>query len=302
MLRRIALTLGVLVLVAVTMASAQVEINGIVGSVDPLTRTIHLTDGRAVQLSPGAVLIADGQPRTLEYVRPGMSLVMVQAPGQATTIITVTRQVQPAPTLLPQPLMVLPEPTYFVASPSAPPVDVTGTIARVEPLTRTFTFADGRVVRLGPQSVVWQQAPPANQLVPGMHVFVRDATPVGFLSSGVAPTPPAGQWMMGTISRVDPASRQIVLTDGTIVHVGPSSTLRTGSEHVAITTLRPGSQIVLFRPATVGQVQATQAGAVTTAVPSGADRYAGSALPYQSYAATRIEATDIYIVWSPQAR
>jgi len=78
------------------------------------------------------------------------------------------------------------------------------------------------------------------------------------------------------------------------VYVGPNAMLRSGAGRLAITQLRPGDEIL---------VQVTNPTVVTTTpVPPTADRYAGSALPYQSYAVTRIEATDVIVMWSPQAR
>ena len=99
----------------------------------------------------------------------------------------------------------------------------------------------------------------------------------------------SSQYVMGTVSRVEPAAQQVVLSNGAIVHVGPSATLRSGGAGVAISQLRPGDEIVVQvrNPARV-------------AAPAPAERYAGSALPYQGYADTRIEAADVQIMWSAQ--
>jgi len=141
---------------------------------------------------------------------------------------------------------------------------------------------------------VWQQAPAIGTLLPGAQVFVRDAVPVGYLPSGAAAPAPAGQYVMGTIARVETVRQEVVLNNGTVVYVGPNAMLRSGAGRLAITQLRPGDEIL---------VQVTNPTVVTTApVPPTADRYVGSALPYQSYAVTRIEATDVIVMWSPQAR
>ncbi len=127
---------------------------------------------------------------------------------------------------------------------------------------------------------------------------MRDAVPVGYLPSGAAAPAPAGQYVMGTITRVETVRQEVVLNNGTVVYVGPNAMLRSGAGRLAITQLRPGDEILVqvtnpVAPATV----------VTTApVPAAADRYAGGALPYQGYAVTRIEAADVIVVWSPQAR
>ena len=286
MIRRIAPMLCALVLMTVTAAWAQTEVRGVVKYVDPATRTIYFTDGRAVQLQPGSTLTVDGRPAVIESLRPGTNFVLLP-PGTTTTTVTTVTQPAPPP----------PPPAPVVSLPAPSPVSVTGTIARTDPLNQTITFQDGRIVRVGPGTMVWQQAPAISTLLPGAQVFVRDATPAGYLPSGAA-MPAAGQYVMGTVSRVEPASHQVVLTDGSVVQFAPTTTVRSNNRPVTITQLRPGDEILIqVRPA------AAPATVVTTApVPVAADRYTGSALPYQSYAVTRIEASDVVVMWSPQAR
>ncbi len=289
MFHRIApmLCAALLVFVA-TSAWAQNEIRGVVSSIDPATRTVYFTDGRIVQLKAGSTLLINGQPVMLESVRPGTTLVMLQPGTTATTVTTVTQQTQVAP-----------------PPPVASPVNVTGTIARVDPMTQTLTFQDGRMVKVTGQTMVWQQTPAVSSLQPGTQVFVSNAMPVGYLPTGPVSTAPSNQWVMGTVSRVEPSTQQIVLSDGTVIHVGPNTGVRLGNERVGFTRLRPGDEIVIqTRPVVVSQAPTYVApGAVTvTTGPSTGERYVGSALPYQSYADSRIEATDVQIMWSPQAR
>jgi hypothetical protein len=153
---------------------------------------------------------------------------------------------------------------------------------------------------------VWQQAPAISSILPGAQVFVRDALPVGYVPSGSASAYPPGQYMMGTVSRVDPATNQIILSNGAVVYVSPTATLRSGGQRVAITNLRPGDEILIQvrNPVTVAApVPAPTNLTIHTApVPSTADRYVGSALPYQGYADSRIETSDVQIMWSPQSR
>jgi hypothetical protein len=196
-----------------------------------------------------------------------------------TTVTTVT-----------QPLNVAPPPPAVVSVPAPSPVSVTGTIARTDPMNQIITFQDGRIVRVAPNTVVWQQAPAIGTLQPGAQVFVRDAVPVGYLPSGAAAPALAGQYVMGTITRVETVRQEVVLNNGTVVYVGPNAMLRSGAGRLAITQLRPGDEIL---------IQVTNPAAP---VPAAADRYAGGALPYQSYAVTRIEAADVTVMWSPQAR
>jgi hypothetical protein len=301
MLHRIAPILCAAVLVLAAGAWAQSEMRGVVSHVDPVTRTVYFTDGRIVQLKPGSILTINGQPVLLEAVRPGTTIVMLPPGASTTTVTTVTQQ----PAIAPSPPAAAALPA---ASPTPPPVNVTGTIARTDPLNQTITFQDGRIVKVGPQTMVWQQAPAISTLLPGAQVFVRDAMPVGYLPSGATTAAPAGQYMMGTVSRVDPAMQQIVLSNGAVVHVAPTASLRSGSERVSITQLRPGDEILVQvrNPAMVAAAPvtvqpSTSVSVTTTPVPSSSDRYVGSALPYQGYADTRIEAADVQVMWSPQA-
>ena len=191
MIRRIAVTLGLGALLVATVAWTQMEIRGVVSYVDPATRTVHFTDGRIVQIQPGATLTINGQPVVLEAVRPGATAVLLP-PGTSTTTVTTVTPTAPVPThvLVPPPPPLADAPP--VAAPShavtigSPPVNVTGIIARTDPLNQTITFQDGRIVRIGPNTVVWQQSPAISTLHPGAQVFVRDAMPVGYLPTGAA--------------------------------------------------------------------------------------------------------------------
>jgi hypothetical protein len=287
MCKRLAVMLCAVLLIGVTSAWAE-EIRGVVSYVDPATRTIHFTDGRVVQLKPGSTLTINGQPAVLESLRPGSSFVLMSPGPTTTTVTTVTQPVAPPPAV--------------VSPPTPSPVSVTGTIARTDPLNQTITFQDGRIVQIAPTTMVWQQAPAISTLLPGAQVFVRDAMPVGYLPSGAAAPAPVGRYVMGTVLRVDPAAQQVMLTNGSVVRVVPTTTVRAGNNNaVTITQLHPGDEILVQvrQPATVAGPASV---VTTTPVPAAADRYAGSALPYQGYADTRIEASDVLVLWSPQAR
>ena len=300
MVSRIAPIVCAALLVVATSAWAQSEIRGVVRQVDPTTRTVYFTDGRIVQLKPGSTLLINGQPVLLESVRPGTTIVMMPPGTTTTTVTTVTQQTQVAP---PMPMAA---PVAAMPLPAPSPVNVTGTVARTDPLTQTITFQDGRIVRVAPNTMVWQQAPAISSILPGAQVFVRDALPLGYMPSGAASAYPPGHYMMGTVSRVDPASNQIVLSNGAVVYVSPTATLRSGGQRVAITNLRPGDEILIQvrhpMPVAISAPAPSNVTVYSSPVPSTADRYVGSALPYQSYADSRIEASDVQIMWSPQSR
>jgi hypothetical protein len=295
MIRRIAVISGLGALLLATVAWTQMEIRGVVSYVDPATRTVHFTDGRVIQLQPGATLTINGQPVVLESVRPGATAVLLAPPGSTTTVTTVTQQ----PLLVPPPPPLPAAPPTVVLPPSPSPVTATGTIARIDPVNQTIMFQDGRILRLTPNTTVWQQS--ISTLQPGARVFVRDAMPVAYLPSGAVTPAPASQYLMGTVARVEPAAQEVVLTNGATVHFGPATVVRSGNAGAAITQLRPGDEVVV-QVTNPAKATTPSVSGVTTPGPSTADRYVGAALPYQGYADTRIEAAGVQIILSSQTR
>ena len=142
-------------------------------------------------------------------------------------------------------------PTTSTVPPVNPPppgagarVDATGSVAAVEPTSGTLTLADGRVLRMGEGTVLWQ-ASTLDALKPGTEVLIRNAAPAA-LRGRDASTP--ADWRMGTVSRVDRSAGQVVLTDGTLVRVTPSTVVQRGSERLALDALQPGWEIVVRTP------------------------------------------------------
>ena len=165
--------------------------------------------------------------------------------------------------------VVVPPPTGAVSS-----IDATGVVAQVDQATGTITLQDGRVVRLTPNTVVWQPSS-VQSLRPGAQVFVREAAPVTVQTT---PTT-APEWRMGTVRTVDRAANQLVLTDGSVVRVAPTAIVRRGSELVTIDRIPPGSEIVV------------------RTMPRGAAAD-GSALPGPTASKT-VDAAEVTVVWTP---
>src|SRR5262249_3240123 len=176
-------------------------------------------------------------------------------------------------------------------------------IAFTDPANNTITFQDGRVLKVGPGTTVTQQAPAVGSLQPGARVTVRDAIPVAYLPSG-GPHPARTQYVIGTVSRVEPAAQQAGLSNGPVVPVGPTAVVRSGNAGASVAQLRPGDEIVVqvMNPARVVTPARPAVTIATVPVVPAPDRYAGSALPYQSYADTRIEAAGVRVIWSPQTQ
>ena len=173
-----------------------------------------------------------------------------------------------------------PPPPPPVSGPSVggPPIDATGVITSVDPATGTITLQDGRVIRATPDTVVWQ-AIPIRDLRPGTQVLVRGATPLGVQPTAVTSTPP--EWRMGTVSRVDHAASQIVLTDGTAVRVSSATVLHRRGTRVGLDQVAPGAEVV-----------------VRSQPPRSASAE-GSALPGSVPSAALLEASEINVVWTP---
>jgi hypothetical protein len=168
-----------------------------------------------------------------------------------------------------------PSPTPSV---SGSPIDATGVITSVDPATGTTTLQDGRVIRATPDTVVWQ-AIPIKDLRPGTQVLVRGATPVGVQPTAVTSTPP--EWRMGTVSRVDYAASQIVLTDGTAVRVSSATMLHRRGTRVGLDQVAPGAEVVV------------------RAQPPRSASAEGSALPGSVPSAAQLDASEINVVWTP---
>ena len=247
---RLALAAFVLSTMTTVGLAEAAEISGTVQSVDALTRTVYFTDGRVVTLDPGARLRVGDRDVQLSDVRPGWVLVMSDtgvAPGGTSS--------QPAPA-----------------------VNATGVIARVDARTGTVTLQDGRVLRVAPETTLWQPVP-VGSLVPGAQVFVRNAEPLDFQPSATRP------FRMGTISSVDASNARVVLSDGTTVYLRPGTRIVSDGRSIAIGDVRVGDEVVVGLPA-----------GVATASPSGPGV---SALPRSALGV--VEADSLYIVSRRQA-
>jgi hypothetical protein len=132
-----------------------------------------------------------------------------------------------------------PSPSSAPATASAP-VEVTGTVAAVDAATGTITLQDGRVLKATDQTAVWQPTS-VGALKPGSQVLVRGAAPV-------QPGAAAGtrHWRMATVTRVDRASNELVLNDGTAVRVTPATRVHRGSDRVTLDQIPPGSEVVVY--------------------------------------------------------
>ena len=166
-----------------------------------------------------------------------------------------------------------------VPAPAPPGVDVTGVVASVDPVSGTITLRDGRVLKIGTGAMVWQPTG-IEALRPGAQVLIRGAAPLA-VDGGTSPAP--GDWRMGTVRTVNAAASQLVLSDGTVVRVAPSTYVHRGADRLRLDQVAPGSEIV-FRPSAGAPAAAT-----------------GSASPSPAATAPTLDASEINVVWAPSA-
>jgi hypothetical protein len=190
----------------------------------------------------------------------------------------------------PQPLVTTA--ASVVAAPEQPPIDASGVVAHYDPQTGTLTFQDGRVVRITTTSGVWGPAS-TGVLQPGAQVHVHNAVPVGYQPSGGQPG--ITSWRMGTVNRVDQANGLIYLNDGSVVHIGPATSVLYNSRRIGLAEIQPGSQIAIGMSGS--SASATPPPPMSQVMPSSAY---GSALPRQTVAP--IESPQVQVIVIPQPR
>ena len=256
MTRSIAVLFAALALTATT-AAAQSNVQGTVKYIDPANRMIYLTDGRSMKIEPGSQILIDGREVSLDAIKPGQQIVMAPAaPRPATTTLT-----------------------------SHPPIDATGTVASVDRQNGVITLQDGRQLKIGAQTFVWQPTR-LDDLRPGETVFLRHAQPV--IASGLE----QGQQVhMGTVLNVDPANALVMLNDGTLIRVMPATKMHMRNKTLTLSDLRPGDEVVIT----------PRAPAMSTA-PSASVAHTGSdvsALP--RFGHVTIDASDIQVMRGVQA-
>jgi hypothetical protein len=262
--RTTTLTMTALALVA-TAAWAQGapmagHVTGTVSHIDAATRTIHFVDGRMVRLEPGAVIIVNGREVAFDALTPGSNTVVVSRAPATGTVSTLTGH---------------------------PPVDVSGTVVRVDPQSGLITLQDGRMVTLTSQSTVWQAAG-RESIQPGAQIFIQNAQPA--LATVPGPAISRGA-RMGTVASVDEANALIVLNDGTVVGVAPGTRLHAAGKSLTIWELRPGDELIirpLPRPVVISRS--------TVAGPGG---YASP--PRGAFSNVTIEADEIQVMRHPQS-
>jgi hypothetical protein len=123
-------------------------------------------------------------------------------------------------------------------------IDATGNVATKDPATGTLTLADGRVVRVTDATTIWQSST-LQALSPGAQVLIRNGAQAGLDGGGSRP----GEWRMGTVRRVVPATGELILADGSVLNVSPTTIVKRGTERLTLDALQPGWEVVVKAPA-----------------------------------------------------
>jgi hypothetical protein len=159
-------------------------------------------------------------------------------------------------------------------SSGTPTIDATGTVAAIDAPSGTITLSDGRVLRAGERTAVYQPTT-VQALKPGDRVLVRGAMPV---------TVRAPEIRMGTVARVDTTRRELVLRDGTVVRVADSTKVHRGAERLTLAQIEPGAEVVI-------QLAPTPSASPSTTTPP---------RPTPDIAVA-LDASDVSVVWTPSA-
>jgi Cu/Ag efflux protein CusF len=269
---------AVIVMTTPAKPSASTRITGTVAAIDPTAKTVTFTDGRVVQLDPSARMFINGQEVTFNDIKPGVAVAM------APPVVT------PGP---PHPAAV-PSTTLYR---SQPLVDASGTVASVDRQNGIITLQDGRMLRVTSEARVWQ-AVGMSSVQTGSEVFLSNAMPMGYRSAGAVQT-----WtdrdVMGRVIRVDDTGNQILLADGTVVTVSPSTRMVMASgQTVTIRDLKPGDQVVVRVGQPAGTAQVVTPPATSPRVVADQPAYSAS-LP--AYRGAVLMADQIVVIRQTQA-
>lgn len=226
MMQRIAVLACGILLFAAAGASAQVggDVGGTIAYVDPVAKTITFTDGRLVQLESNSKIFVNGREVPFSELRPG---VIVTTP----VVGTVT-------------------PSTGVMS---------GTVSYVDPVAKTITFTDGRVVQFDPRSRIFINGREVTfgDVRPGVVVMLN---PSASSSTVVLPGPTqqtavavpraaAPVDVSGTIASIDRRSGILTLHDGRMLRLSEQGQVW---QLVSADSLRPGAHVLLSKAYPVG--------------------------------------------------
>jgi hypothetical protein len=222
MMQRIGVLVCGVLLVAAAGAAAQTggDLGGTIAYVDPVAKTITFTDGRMVQLESNSRIYVNGREASFSELRPG---VVVTTPGTATTGV------------------------------------MSGTVSYVDPVAKTITFTDGRVVQFDPRSRIFINGREVTfgDVRPGVVVMLNPSAPSSTVvlpgptqqTAVAVPSTPAPVDVSGTIASIDRRTGILTLHDGRMLRLSEQGQVW---QLVRTDTLRPGAHVLLSKAYPVG--------------------------------------------------
>lgn len=271
-----------LVLVVVTGVAAQQVYTGSVLRIDPSAGVVVFQDGRMFQTTADTVIISNNQRMLLSSLNQGTNVALYSAqpvalrdgryvllsdagsraamghvttmPPSGPTIAVVPPPPPPVGAVVTQPGTVVVSPgTTVVTQPSTvavgPSFETSGYVVRADDVGRSIIFDDGRKVRLTDDTQVLRNGVDPvllSTLKPGTHVVVRSVRP---FSGSRGEWVPMNEVARGTVVRVDQPG-VIVLNDGRAYRTTPETVVYVDRRPVSVTTVRPGTRVVIYQDGT----------------------------------------------------
>ena len=229
MMRRMGITAGALVLLAVTSVAAQQLATGRVARVDQPTGVVVLDNGQMYQASPNTVFLVNNQPVHWATLAPGTSVVVQH--GQQ-VIYPDARHV-----------VVVDQPATWPNTPH----EISGVARWVN--VSSLTLDDGRHIWIDDRTQVTAGGSPVllSTLRPGTFVIIRSSRPMALRKTApvayvpyAAPAP-----VVGTVSRFDQPNF-IVLTDGRVIPANATTLAIVNNQSVPVAMLQPGMPVTIY--------------------------------------------------------
>ena len=228
MMRRMGITAGALVLLAVTSVSAQQFVTGRVARVDHPAGVVVLDDGQMYQAAPNTVFLVDNRPVNWATLAPGTPVVvhngqqMMYSDGR---------------------YVLAPQPATWPNSPH----EISGVVRWVNP--SSLTLDDGRHIWIDENTVVTAGGSPVmmSTLRPGTFVIIRSSQSMTMRKTAPVAYAPVGASapVVGTVSRFDQPNF-ILLTDGRVIAANANTVVTVNNQSVPVAMLQPGTPVVIY--------------------------------------------------------
>ena len=229
MMRRVGITAGALVLLAVTSVSAQQFVTGRVARVDQPAGVVVLDNGQMYHAASNTVFLVNNQPVNWATLAPGTTVVVQN--GQQ---------------------VMYPDRRYVVVAdqPAAwpnSPYEISGVARWVN--VSSLTLDDGRHIWIDERTEVRAGGSPVmlSTLRPGTFVIIRSARPMALRKTApVADVPfAAPASVVGTVSRFEQPNF-IVLTDGRVIPANANTLVIVNNQIVPVAMLQPGTPVTIY--------------------------------------------------------